>query len=169
MVRRIDDLDRQLMALLDGEGRLPFAEVAQRVGVSRPTVAARLRNLLAGGVLKVAGLINVVELKGMTIGLVGLTLDAYTLEEKLQEIGDLAEVNWAAVVTGRYDIICEVVTEDGMVGLYRFLTESLVRVGGISSSEMFVVMRARNKWTTLPSGMRSSWASGQVSEADPGG
>jgi len=157
------------MALLDEEGRLPFAEVANRVGVSRPTVAARLKNLFSGGILKVAGLINVVELRGMTIGLVGLTLDNYTLEEKLQEIGDLAEVNWAAVVTGRYDIICEVVTEEGMAGLYRFLTESLVRVGGISSSEMFVVMRARNKWTTLPSGMRTGWASGPVADPDSAG
>jgi Lrp/AsnC family transcriptional regulator for asnA, asnC and gidA len=164
MVRRIDDLDRQLIALLNDEGRLPLSEVAQRAGVSRPTVAARLKTLLRGGLLKVAGLINVVELRGITIGLVGLTLDAYTLEEKLEQIGDLAEVNWAAVVTGRYDIICEVATEEGMAGLYRFLTESLVRVGGISSSEMFVVMRARNKWTTLPPGMRSAWTRGQSDE-----
>ncbi len=45
-----------------------------------------------------------------------------------------------------------------MTGLYNFLSESLGRVGGISGSEMFVVMKARNKWTLLPAGMRNAWA-----------
>ncbi len=160
MMRQVDGLDRQLMALIGEEGRLPLADVARRLGISRPTVAARLRALLEDGVLRVAGLVDMFRLPGVTVALVGLTLDKYLLDEKIEQIAGLPEVNWAAVVTGRYDIIVEVATEDGMAGLYGFLTQSLEGVGGIQSSEMFVVMKARRKWTLPAPGMREAWSRG---------
>jgi len=159
VARKLDALDRELISLLYEDGRLPLAEAAQRAGVSRPTVASRLRALFTGGVLKVAGLVNAMEVDGLTIALVGLTLDKYRLDEKVEQIAGLDEVNWAAVVTGRYDIIVEIATENGMAGLYHFLTVSLQEVGGIGSSEMFVVMKARDKWVQLPVGMRRAWMS----------
>jgi Lrp/AsnC family transcriptional regulator for asnA, asnC and gidA len=157
MSRQVDGLDRQLIALFSEDGRLSLADAAQRVGVSRPTVAARLKSLLADGVLRVAALVNPFEVKDLTVALVGLTLDKYLLDETLEQIAALDEVGWAAVVTGRFDIIVEVATEDGMAGLYRFLTQSLTSVGSIKSSEMFVVMKARRKWSLLSPGMRQVW------------
>ena len=51
---------------------------------------------------------------------------------KVEALAALDDVNWAAVVTGRYDIIVEVVTAEGMTGLYDFLNVSLQEVGGIT-------------------------------------
>jgi Lrp/AsnC family transcriptional regulator, regulator for asnA, asnC and gidA len=157
MVREIDQLDRQLLSALADDGRRTVAETAVLTGVSRPTVASRVRSLAADGVLRVAGLVDAFAVRGLTTALVGLTLDKYRLDEKLEQIAALDEVVWAAVVTGRYDIVVEVVTDQGMAGLYGFLTDSLQKVGGIDSSEMFVVMKARNKWSLLPAGLRRAW------------
>ena len=157
VARDVDALDKSLVALLEQEGRLSLADTAAQSGVSRPTAAARYRSLVADGVLRVAGLVNTFQVRGITTALVGLSLDSFNLDEKVEQIAGLDEVSWAAVVTGRYDIIVEVVTDQGMTGLYNFLSESLGRIGGISGSEMFVVMKARNKWTLLPAGMRSAW------------
>lgn len=162
MARQVDGLDRQLLALIGEEGRLPLADAARRLGISRPTAAVRLRALLQDGVLRVAGLVDMFRLPSVTVALVGLTLDKYLLDEKSEQIAGLPEVNWAAVVTGRYDIIVEVATEDGMAGLYRFLTQSLEVVGGIQSSEMFVVMKAHRKWTHLAPGMVAAWSRGEA-------
>ena len=76
----------------------------------------------------------------------------------MEQIAAVPEVTWAAVVAGRYDIMAEIATEEGMNGLYDFLNVSLREVGGINSSEMFVVMKARNRWTLLPTSMRRAWA-----------
>jgi len=157
MARSVDDLDKKLVALLSEDGRLTVADVARRADVSRPTAAARLRSLLADGVIRVAALVDPFSVADMTVALVGLTLDKYLLEEKIEQISALDEVNWAAVVTGRYDIIVEVATQEGMAGLYRFLTQSLQTVGGIQSSEMFVVMKARRKWSLLAPAMLARW------------
>jgi Lrp/AsnC family transcriptional regulator for asnA, asnC and gidA len=160
MKEKLDALDKSLVSLLAEDGRVGVAESAGRLGVSTPTVRSRLRQLVDAGVLRVVGLLDPFETRGLTVALVGLTLGNYRLDEKVGQIADLDEVVWAAVVTGRYDIIAEVVTAEGMSGLYAFLSSSLQNVGGIQSSEMFVVMKARHKWTVLPNGLRRSWAEG---------
>ena len=157
MTRPLDNLDKALIALLGEDGRLPLAAVAERAGISRPTVAARVKALAADGVLRTAGLVNVFRTTGLTTALVGLTVDKHRLDEKVEQIAALPAVTWAAVVTGRYDIMAELATADGVTGLYDFLNVSLREVGGINSSEVFVVMKSSNRWTLLPTSMRRAW------------
>lgn len=158
MARPADSLDRTIISLLSEDGRLSLADMAARARVSRPTVAARLKSLLADGVLRIAGLVDPSRLGGLTTALVGLTVDKHRLDEKVEQIAALPEVTWAAVVTGRYDIMAEVATENGMGGLYDFLNVSLRAVGGINASEMFVVMKARDHWLSLPGAIRGAWS-----------
>ncbi len=155
--RKADALDKSLMARLVDDGRLALAELAQRAGVSRPTAASRIRCLTNEGIMRVAAVVDVFRLHSLTLAFVGLAVDKHRLDEKVEQIAALPEVTWAAVVTGRYDIMAEVVTEGGMEGLYDFLNVSLREVGGISASEMFVVMKARNHWMLLPEGLRRAW------------
>ena len=46
-----DDLNRRLVALLQQEGRMSHAELAERLGVSRPTIIDRVKRLEADGIL----------------------------------------------------------------------------------------------------------------------
>ena len=157
MARPIDSLDKTLIGLLGEDGRRSLADLAPRAGVSRPTAASRLTSLVGDGVLRLAGLVDAFQAKGLTVALVGLTVDKHRLDEKVEQIAALPEVTWAAVVTGRYDIMTEVATEVGMNGFYDFLNVSLREVGGINCSEMFVVMKAKNRWTLMPTSMRRAW------------
>jgi len=159
MKRGLDVLDKALIATLFDNGRLAASEIATRLGISTPTVRGRLRQLLSAGVLRIAGLVNASETPELTVAIVGLALESYNLDEMVERVAGLDEVNWAAVVTGRYDIIAEVVTTDGMNGLYEFLNASLQKLGGVQSSEMFVVMKASHKWMLLPRAMTQVWIS----------
>ena len=157
MARQLDTLDKALIGLLGEDGRLPLAAAAEKVGVSRPTVVSHVKAMTGDGVLRVSGLIDASRVGGLTTALVGLTLDKFRLDEILQKVADLDEVSWAAVVTGRYDIVAEVITDQGVAGLYGFLSRSLLEVGGIASSEIFVVMKAARKWSALPRGLTDAW------------
>lgn len=139
------------MAALSGDGQLSPAKIAEDMGVTAPTVRSRLKNLIQTGVLKIAGLVDPTKTKGLTVALVGISLNSHEqLGEKLDQIGSLPRVNWAAVVTGRYDIIVEIVCSDEIGDLYDFLDQDLSQVGGINASESFVVMKSRRKWLCLP-------------------
>ena len=107
--------------------------------------------------LRIAALVDASETPELTIAIVGLSLERYNLDEMVERMAALDEVSWSAVVTGRYDIIAEVVTTDGMNGLYEFLNGTLQKLGGVQSSEMFVVMKASHKWTLLPPAMTQAW------------
>lgn len=152
----LDSQDQKLAAVLAEDGALPVAECAKRLGVTAPTVRARLRNLLGSGVMRMAAMVDPFTVKGLTLAMVCLSLQSHDqLDAKLEQIAALDNVTWAAVVTGRYDIMVEVALTDEIADLYRFLHEDLSKIGGISSSESFVVMKGRRKWTLLPKGVRA--------------
>lgn len=147
----LDSQDRRLVAELTRDGQLSPGKIGAVTGVTAPTVRSRLKNLMRAGALKVAGLVNPMRVKGLTVALVGISLMSHEqLGEKLDQIGALPRVNWCAVVTGRYDIIVEIVCQEGMDDLYEFLDQDLSKLGGITASESFVVMKSRRKWLLLP-------------------
>jgi len=151
MKSTLDTQDKKLVAALTKDGQLSPGKIGQGMGVTAPTVRSRMKNLITAGALKVAGLINPMEAKGLTVAMVGITLHSHEqLGEKLEQIGSLPRVNWCAVVTGRYDIIVEIICTDEMSDLYDFLDQDLSKVGGVNSSESFVVMKSRRKWLLLP-------------------
>jgi len=157
MKRGLDVLDKALIGTLSDNGRLAASEIAARLGISIPTVRGRLRQLVEAGVVRIAALVNASETPELTIAIVGLSLERYNLDEMVERMAALDEVSWAAVVTGRYDIIAEVVTTAGMNGLYDFLNASLQELGGVQSSEVFVVMKASHKWMLPPRAMTRAW------------
>ena len=156
MKKVLDVADRKLVAALAEDGQASSAELAESLGVTAPTIRARMKNLISQGLLRVAGLVDPFVVKGLSVALVGIKLQSQMqLDQKLEEISRLPDVNWVAVVTGRYDILVEVVTTEDIADLYNFLDQALSGVGGIASSESFVVMKARRKWIPLPKGART--------------
>ena len=59
------------------------------------------------------------------------------------------------MVTGRYDIIAEVICVEGKDELYRFTTETILKMGNVVRSETFIVMKSRHNWIRLPDGVKS--------------
>jgi Lrp/AsnC family leucine-responsive transcriptional regulator len=48
----LDDIDRELIAVLADDGRIAVTELARRVGLSAPSTAERMRRLEAQGVIR---------------------------------------------------------------------------------------------------------------------
>jgi Lrp/AsnC family leucine-responsive transcriptional regulator len=52
MAFELDELDRAILALLARDGRTPAAQIAERIGLSRPAVAERIEKLERSGVIR---------------------------------------------------------------------------------------------------------------------
>ena len=148
---KLDDLDSKLVNLLSEDGRMPVRDIASHLGVSAPTVRAHIKNLEASGMLKIAGFIDPFRHQEMTIALIGLNIVSYgKLEEAMHRLQKLEFVTWSSVVTGRYDVIVEVVFEGGIDELYRITSVEIPTIGGVVKSESFVILKSLNKWVEMP-------------------
>ena len=77
---------------------------------------------------------------------IGLTVaEARLLDAKAAEVAALPGVLSVSIASGRYDLMVEVLTDSNR-GLVTFLTESLASVGGIRSSESFIMLKSYQKF-----------------------
>ena len=147
----LDALDNEIVRLLTKDGRMPMGEMAKKLKVTAPTVRNRLKDLEKNGIFKVSGLINPNKHQEMIIALVAMSIRSEgRLDQILDRITNLPIVAWAGVVTGRYDIIAEVICVEGKNELYRFTTETILKMGNVIRSETFIVMKSVNNWLRLP-------------------
>ena len=150
----LDHLDKNLIRLLTADGRLPTAHIAERLDVTTPTVRSRMKALATAGILRVAGLVNLSAVSELTTALIGINIESRgRLSEQLEKLTALKQVHWAAVVTGRFDVIAEVVVNGGTEDLYTFTSIDLPSIGRVTHCETFVVMRSSRKWMVTPGGL----------------
>ncbi len=151
---KLDTLDNEIIRLLTEDGRMPIGEMAKKLKVTAPTVRSRIKGLEKNGIFKVSGLINPGKHQEMITALVAMSVRSEgKLNQVLDKIAGLPNVAWAGVVTGRYDIIAEVICVEGKDELYRFTTETILKIGNIVRSETFIIMKSQNNWLQLPKGV----------------
>lgn len=141
-----DDMDRQIIRLLNSDGRITNNDIAAKLRVSEGTVRNRCRKLTEAGLLKVSGLINPDDSPTKQLMLLGLNITrSKELSRKAAELAKLPHVESVYITAGRYDIIVEVWI-DAKGGLIEFLSKTLAKVEGVASTESFLVMKSFNKW-----------------------
>ena len=152
----LDKMDTEIIRLLTENGRMPIGEMAKKLKVTSPTIRNRIKDLEKSGVFKVSGLIDPNKHQEMITALVAMSIKSDgKMDQILKKIGQLANVVWVGVVTGRYDIMAEVVCIGGKDELYRFTTETILKMGNVVRSETFIIMKSRHNWIRLPDGVES--------------
>ncbi len=147
----LDTLDNEIIRLLTENGRMPIGEMSKSLNVTTPTIRNRIKDLEKSGIFKVSGLIDPDQHPQMITALVAMSIRSHgKMDQILEKIAGLPNVVWAGVSTGRYDIIAEVVCVEGKDELYRFTTNTILRIGNVVRSETFIMMKSRNNWIRLP-------------------
>jgi Lrp/AsnC family transcriptional regulator for asnA, asnC and gidA len=140
---KVDDLDRQIIAQLQPDGRLPFSEVAHRLSVSEGTVRQRYHRLVSCGVLQVVAVADPFRIGFSTMAMIGINIDINGdrgIDAIAAEIAAFAEVSYAVMSTGSFDLIVEVITPNH-AEFVRFLTEKLHPISGVRRTETFMLLR----------------------------
>lgn len=152
----LDALDNGIIRLLKGDGRMSLREMAKKLDIAAPTVQRRIKALEKKGIFKVSGLFDPNQHKEMITALVAMRIRSEgKLGQILDQIANLPNVAWAGVVSGCYDIIAEVVCVGGKEELYRFTTETILKMGPVIRSETFIFMKSKNNWLGLPKGVEA--------------
>ncbi|CUX11039.1 Lrp/AsnC family transcriptional regulator [Rhizobium oryzihabitans] len=102
----IAEKDRALLALLSENARMPVAELARKLGLSRTTVQARIERLEADGVIAGYGL-RLAEsyLSGLVRAHVLITIGPKALPGVTAALSAIKEVTTLHSVSGTFDLI----------------------------------------------------------------
>jgi Lrp/AsnC family transcriptional regulator for asnA, asnC and gidA len=144
----VDELDREIIAILQSNGRASNARIARGIGVSEGTVRRRLKKLIADGVIEIIAVVDAERLGYDTEALVGVQVDPDKVMDVAARLGELPESNWVAITTGTYDVFMWV-TLQSADQLGTFLREKLGVVSGVRRTETFVRLSLPKKSTSV--------------------
>ncbi len=137
---KLDQIDLEIIMALKRDGRTPFAQIAQRLGVSTGMIRQRYQRLVKEGVLQVVAVTNPLLLGFSTMAMIGIKVDGAQLQKVAEQISSLEEVIYLVLTAGSYDIFAEVVFRDNE-HLLHFLTERLRTIPGIRETETFMYLK----------------------------
>jgi Lrp/AsnC family transcriptional regulator for asnA, asnC and gidA len=137
---RLDTIDQYIIDAMRKDGREAFAQIAEKLNVSPGMIRQRYNRLVELGYLKVVAVTNPLMMGMRTMALIGVHTDGHRMLQVAEQISKLEEVVYLVVVSGRYDIICEVFCRDHE-DLLKFLTEKLAKVDGIRETESFIHLK----------------------------
>ncbi len=136
---KVDEIDRQIINALKRDGRTPFAQIAQRLGVSPGMIRQRYLRLVEEGYIQVVAVTNPLLMGYSTMALIGVKADGSRLHEIARQIAAFEEVIYLVLSTGGYDLLVEVICRDN-ADLLRFLTQRLHGVEGVRDTETFIYL-----------------------------
>ena len=108
--RALDDIDQAMVDALGRDGRMETRRIAREVGVDPSTISRRRAKLIEEGILFFEAQIHPAALNGTGDAFVWLSV----LPGRIRQVGEslraLPECRFAAVCTGRYSIVANLLT-----------------------------------------------------------
>lgn len=145
----LDNVDKEIVRILQVDGRTNNSEIARRLGVTETTVRKRLSALIEGHYIEVVAVPSPF--------LVGLNISAIigikTMPTHVREIGvavaDKPEVRYCGIATGRSNLIVEAFFSDHD-HLLAFVADFLGKIEGVVQVETSLILRIEkysSDWT----------------------
>jgi DNA-binding Lrp family transcriptional regulator len=135
----LDELDRRIVVALQHDGRASWRAIAKMVNSSTATVARRGQALLSSGVTKIA-VVPALGSKGQVDSfLIRINCQPGTQLQVAAELVNHEGMRFVTIVTGRYDIMAELVVHGGATHYPQFI-EELQSIAGIERWRSDLIM-----------------------------
>lgn len=138
----MDDTDRELLAQLEGNARLPVATLARRLGLARSTVQARIerleeRGIIAGYALKLGDGARGDQIRATVL----LSLEPRSTPAVLARLKTLAPVEVAHTASGRFDMVLQLAARS--TSELDLALDAIGEIEGVRSSESLIHLSTR--------------------------
>jgi Lrp/AsnC family leucine-responsive transcriptional regulator len=151
----IDDVDKNILVILQENGKITNVQLAAKVGLSPPAVLERVKKLEERGIIeKYVAILNEKSVGKRSIAYVSVSLSMHQLEtienfrKKILECPDVLECYHIA---GEDDYLLKIANED-IDSYEQFLLHTLTKIPGINKIKTTFVLSTIKKDTMLPLG-----------------
>ena len=139
-MRQLDKTDQTIVSYLQYDGRMPFTEIAAKLGVSEGTVRRRVKRMTDQGTLQIVGIVEPQLLEWNAAGMIGVSVHAGQVEAVGEQIAQFPEVTYLFMASGGFDLFVEVFCRD-REHFVSFLSEKLQQVPGVERTETFMILK----------------------------
>ncbi len=135
----MDDLDRQIISVLQKDGRRSYSKIAEDLGVAESVVRYRAQRLSKTGVLQIVGIADPLKIGFDLMAMVGIGIEPGKLENVASALSRLPETSYVARTAGRFDMLIELVCRDTK-HFATLLAEQIQTVAGVTRTESFLIL-----------------------------
>jgi len=149
----LNRIDKNIIRILQRDGRISYAQLAREVGLSTTPCIERVRRLEREGVIR--GFSANISPEAVGVGLVvyvqiRLNHTSGDIFEEFKESAiRLDEIQECNLVSGNFDYLVKVRVKD-MVAYREFLGDTLLKLPGVQESTSYVVMEQVKETLAVP-------------------
>lgn len=153
MKTHLDEVDIQLLALLQSDGRMTNADLAKQVNLSPPSVLQRVRALEKAGLIR--GYFALLDYERLGLKITALAMISLSLHQEQpierfrKQIQTIPEVLECYHVSGEFDFLLKIVVKD-MRAYEQLIRESLSKIKGIGQIKTSFVLATPKYTTKIP-------------------
>ncbi|MER6633442.1 Lrp/AsnC family transcriptional regulator [Streptomyces sp. NPDC000987] len=131
----MDEIDRAILRELQTDGRIAYADLGPRVGLSASAARQRLQRLLDSKAVQVVGVTDPMSMGGQAMALLGIRVDGDP-RPVADELARRAEVVYSVLTSGGFDLFAEVVAP-GPRELLDFVNDVVRPIEGVEQIQPF--------------------------------
>ena len=140
---KLDDVSRQIIALLQVDGRASYASIGKAVGLSEAAVRSRVQKLTESGVMQVVAVTDPLEMGFDRQAMIGIRASG-PLEPLAAELAELPEVIYVVITAGSFDLLIEVICESDL-HLLDLVSTRLRSRDDVASTETFLYLKLQKQ------------------------
>jgi Lrp/AsnC family transcriptional regulator for asnA, asnC and gidA len=146
-----DQIDWQIIALLNEDGRMPSAEIARRLGnISSRTVNNRIKALIDQGIIDIRAVVNPAAVGYSVMADIHLEVEPGRVREIAELVADFPQVTYAACATGDSDV-CVSLRVRTIEELFHFVDQKLGKIPGVRRTQSYILpLKLKDLDTWLP-------------------
>lgn len=139
-MRKIDHVDKQILQILHEDGRIPYTEIANQLGLSEGTIRSRISRLLQDGVFEFVIHPNPEKLGLHVQAIIGLMTKLGMQKHVAEQLCKFSEVRFVGAFSGKHDLIIQVLFRDNDE-LITFVNERLSQIEGIAAADVSLELK----------------------------
>ena len=157
--KRVDALDRRIIACLQVSGRQTNTEIAAQLGSSESTVRKRIDRLLHDDVIRITAVADPLKLDFPIVVIMGIQVTPSHINSVAEQLNKLPEFRFIGLTTGAFDFVTEA-WFSSLEELRQFLTGRLSTIEGLTrveTTQVLQMIRYAYDWGQPADGSIQRW------------
>jgi Lrp/AsnC family transcriptional regulator for asnA, asnC and gidA len=134
----VDDIDKAIIRELQLDGRMPYAKLGPKVGLSQAAARQRVQRLIESGAMQVVAVTDPMAVGFAMEAMIAVSVDG-DLRDTAAALAEVDQVTYLVITTGRFDLLAEVVCE-GTEELFHLVNDVVRAIPGVTHAETFTYL-----------------------------